>query len=65
MQKLHKSKTPKVYKTKRLNKANFGTYNLNDYQVFLQLISKIGKVDINSVYTQPTDLEREHTLTQC
>ncbi|MBX9890161.1 MAG: replication initiation protein, partial [Amoebophilaceae bacterium] len=63
MQKLHKSKTPKVYKNKRLNKANFGTYNLNDYQVFLQLISKIGKVDISSVYTQPTDLEREHTLT--
>lgn len=63
MQKLHKSKTPKVYKNKRLNKANFGTYNLNDYQVFLQLISKIGKVNINSVYTQPTDLEREHTLT--
>jgi plasmid replication initiation protein len=63
MQKLHKSKTPKVYKNKKLNNANFGTYNLNDYQVFLQLISKIGKVDINGTYQQPQDLEREHILT--
>jgi plasmid replication initiation protein len=63
MQKLHKSKTPKVYKNKKLNNANFGTYNLNDYQVFLQLIGKLGKVDINGTYQQPQDLEREHTLT--
>jgi plasmid replication initiation protein len=63
MQKIHKSKTPKVYKNKKLNNANFGTYNLNDYQVFLQLVSKLGKVDINGTYQQPQDLEREHTLT--
>jgi plasmid replication initiation protein len=63
MQKLHKSKTPKVYKNKKLNNANFGTYNLNDYQVFLQLVSKLGKVDVNGTYQQPQDLEREHTLT--
>jgi plasmid replication initiation protein len=63
MQKLHKSKTPKVYKNKKLNNANFGTYNLNDYQVFLQIISKLGKVDINGTYGQPQDLEREYTLT--
>ena len=63
MQRQHKSKTPKVYKNKKLNNANFGTYNLNDYQVFLQLISKIGKVDINGTYQQPHDLERQHTLT--
>lgn len=63
MQKLHKSKTPKVYKNKKLNNANFGTYNLNDYQVFLQLISKLGKIDINGTYKQPHELEREHTLT--
>ena len=63
MQKLHKSKTPKVYKNKKLNNANFGTYNLNDYQVFLQLVSKLGKIDINGTYQQPQDLEREHTLT--
>lgn len=63
MQKIHKKKTPKVYKNKKLNNANFGTYNLNDYQVFLQLVSKLGKVDINGTYQQPQDLEREHTLT--
>ena len=63
MQKLHKSKTPKVYKNKKLNSANFGTYNLNDYQVFLQIISKLGKVDLNGTYKQPQDLEREYTLT--
>lgn len=63
MQKTHKSKTPKVYKNKKLNKANFGTYNLNDYQVFLQLISKIGGVDEAGKYLQPEQLQREHTLT--
>jgi plasmid replication initiation protein len=63
MQKIHKSKTPKVYKNKKLNNANFGTYNLNDYQVFLQLVSKLGKVDASGTYKQPHDLEREHTLT--
>ena len=63
MQKLHKTKTPKVYKNKKLNNANFGTYNLNDYQVFLQLISKIGGIDAIGKYLQPEKLEREHTLT--
>jgi plasmid replication initiation protein len=63
MKKLHKSKTPKVYKNKKLNSANFGTYNLNDYQVFLQLISKIGGVDVAGTFLQPTQLNREHTLT--
>lgn len=63
MQKLHKSKTPKVYKNKKLNKANFGTYNLNDYQVFLQLVSKIGGVDESGKYLQPEQLQREHTIT--
>lgn len=63
MQKTYKKKTPKVYKNKKLNNANFGTYNLNDYQVFLQLVSNLGKVDLNGVYKQPEALEREHTLT--
>jgi plasmid replication initiation protein len=63
MQKLHKSKTPKVYKNKKLNNANFGTYNLNDYQVFLQFISKIGGCDSTGKYLQPEQLQREHTLT--
>lgn len=63
MQKLHKSKTPKVYKNKKLNNANFGTYNLNDYQVFLQLVSKLGKLDESGAYQQSTLLERKHLLT--
>jgi plasmid replication initiation protein len=63
MQKLHKSKTPKVYKNKKLNNANFGTYNLNDYQVFLQLVTKLGKVDESGTYKQPQTLERKHILT--
>ena len=60
---LLKSKTPKVYKNKKLNNANFGDYNLNDYQVFLQLISKIGGVDENGRYLQPNQLQRVYTLT--
>lgn len=63
MNKLYKTKTPKVYKNKKLNNANFGTYNLNDYQVFLQFISKIGGIDNVGKYLQPEQLEREHTLT--
>ena len=63
MQKIHKSKTPKVYKNKKLNNANFGTYNLNDYQVFLQLVTKLGKVDESGTYKQPQTLERKHILT--
>jgi plasmid replication initiation protein len=63
MQKIHKSKTPKVYKNKKLNNANFGTYNLNDYQVFLQLVTKLGKVDELGTYKQPQTLERKHILT--
>ena len=63
MQKLHNSKTPKVYKNKKLNNANFGTYNLNDYQVFLQVVSKLGKLDETGTYKQPQELDREYTLT--
>jgi len=56
-------KTPKVYKNKKLNNANFGDFNLNDYQVLLSLISKLGKVDEHGKYLQPEKLQREHTLT--
>lgn len=62
MQKIYKNKPPKVYKNKKLNNANFGTYNLNDYQVFLQLVSKIGGTDEFGKYLQPDKLERTHTL---
>lgn len=58
-----KSKTPKVYKNKKLNNANFSVFNLNDYQVFLFLISKLGKVDAEGKYLQPEKLQREHTIT--
>jgi plasmid replication initiation protein len=58
-----KSKPAKVYKNKKLNNANFGDFNLNDYQVLMHLISKIGKVDAEGQYMQPEKLQREHTLT--
>lgn len=61
--KILKSKTPKVYKNKKLNNANFGDFTLNDYQVFLHLVSKIGGVDEQGKYLQPEKLEREHILT--
>lgn len=60
---IFKSKTPKVYKNKKLNTANFGDFTRNDYQVFLHLISKIGGVDEVGKYLQPEQLQREHTLT--
>ena len=58
-----KSKTLKVYKNKKLNKANFGDFNHSDYQVFISLVSKIGGVDKTGKYLQPQELEREHVLT--
>jgi plasmid replication initiation protein len=58
-----KPKTPKVYKSKKLNTANFGNFTLNDYQVFLHLVSKIGGVDEFGKYLQPEQLQREHVLT--
>ena len=57
------SKTPKIYKNKKLNDADFNTFNHNDYQVFLHLISKVGGVDEFGKYLQPKQLEREYTLT--
>jgi len=58
-----KSKTPKIYKNKKLNTANFGDFTHNDYQVFLHLVSKIGGVDNVGKYLQPEQLQREHILT--
>jgi len=60
--KLIKSKTSKVYKNKKLNNANFGDYNLNDYQVFLHLVTKVGGVDENGKYLQHENLKRTYTL---
>jgi plasmid replication initiation protein len=56
------SKTPKVYKHKKLNNANFGDFTLNDYQVYLHLITKIGGVDQVGKYLQPEQLQREYIL---
>lgn len=58
-----KTKTLKVYKSKKLNNANFGNYSLNDYQVLLHFISKIGGVDEAGKYIQSEHLQREYTLT--
>ncbi|MEI6371798.1 MAG: replication initiation protein [Nostocales cyanobacterium ELA608] len=63
LSKVLKSKTPKVYKNKKLNNANFGNFTLNDYQVFLHLVSKIAGVDEFGKYLQPEQLQREHVLT--
>ena len=57
------SKTPKVYKLKKLNNANFGDFTLNDHQVYLHLVSKIGGIDGYGKYLQPEELQREHKLT--
>jgi plasmid replication initiation protein len=56
------SKTPKVYKNKKLNTANFGDFTHHDYYVFLHLLSKIGGVDKSGKYLQPEQLQRQHTL---
>jgi plasmid replication initiation protein len=61
--KVFNSKTPKTYKSKKLNNANFGNFTHNDYQVFLHLVSKIGGVDEFGKYLQPEQLQREHRLT--
>lgn len=58
-----KSKTLKVYKSNKLNKASFADYSLNDYQVFLHIISKIGGVNEVGKYLQPEELQREYILT--
>jgi plasmid replication initiation protein len=60
---IFKNKTPKVYKNKKLNTANFGDFTHNDYQVFLYLVSKIGGVDELGKYLQPEQLQREHIMT--
>lgn len=60
---IFKNKTPKAYKNKKLNNANFGDFTHNDYQVFLHLVSKIGGVDREGKYIQSEQLTREHVLT--
>lgn len=57
------SKTPKVYKNKKLNNANFANFNHYDYKVFCHLVSKIGGVDEQGKYLQSKQLKREYLLT--
>lgn len=59
---LYDSKTPKVYKSPKLNQSNFGDFTHTDYQVYLMLLSKLGGVDKNGKYLQAEALKREHTL---
>jgi plasmid replication initiation protein len=59
---LYTSKTPKVYKSTKLNSSSFGDFSHTDYQVYLMLLSKLGGVDKNGKYLQKEDLKREHTL---
>lgn len=61
-QKLYETKTPKVYKSPKLNQSNFGDFTHTDYQVYLMLLSKLGGVDKNGKYLQAKELKREHTL---
>lgn len=56
------SKTLKIYKSKKLNQANFGDFNHSDYQIFLLLVSRLGGVDNKGLYLQPHQLQREHLL---
>jgi len=58
----YESRTPKVYKSPRLNQSNFGDFTHTDYQVYLMLLSKLGGVDKNGKYLQAEDLKRDHTL---
>jgi plasmid replication initiation protein len=59
---LYASKTPKVYKSPKLNHSNFGDFTHTDYQVYLMLLSKLGGVDKNGKYLQSEEVKREHTL---
>lgn len=56
------SKTPKIYKSNKLNDANFSNFTHNDYQVFLHLVTKIGGVNEYGKYLQPEELQREYVL---
>ena len=60
--KVLKSKTRKVYKSNKLNKASFLDYNLNDYRVYLNAIALIGGVTEQGKYIQPEDLPRQYKL---
>ena len=57
-----KSKTKKIYKSNKLNKASFADFNLNDYRVYLNAIALVGGVTPQGKYMQSDELSREYTL---
>lgn len=52
-----------IYKNRKLNAADFDDFTLNDYQVYINLIAKIGGVDNQGCYLPPEKLKRDHILT--
>ena len=60
---MKKAKQLQIYKSKKLNNSNFDNFTLNDYQVYINLIAKIGGVDNQGSYLPPEKLKREHVLT--
>lgn len=52
-----------ICKQSRLNTADFGSYSLNGYQTFINLLAKINKTDKEGKYLNPQDLQREYLLT--
>jgi len=60
---MKKAKQLQIYKSKELNNSNFDNFTLNDYQVYINLIAKIGGVDNQGSYLPPETLKREHVLT--
>ena len=56
-------KQVQVYKNRKLNAADFDNFTLNDYQVYINLIAKIGGVDNQGCYLPPEKLKRQHILT--
>lgn len=60
--KILKSKTKKIYKSNKLNKANFADFNLNDYRVYLNTIALVGGVTEQGKYIQPKELQRSYKL---
>lgn len=57
-----KNKECIVYKQRKLNGADFDNFTLNDYQVYINLIAKIGGVDDKGNYLPPEHIKRKYTL---
>ena len=60
---MNDKKEIQIYKNRKLNAADFDNFTLNDYQVYINLIAKIGGVDNQGCYLPPEKLKRQHILT--